>query len=362
MHVILLGAIGKASGQPAHHRIGWSGYVDAIIDDVAGMRDPLAAHHELIFGGVAKRVAHAAVIAGKANAAAHRLLKIGQLAVFNLRHRVDRHDQTEFTKLWVREGRRRGLGPDVKPFLAQHFADNRGALLGLVAAPAAPYDQRVAHFPLRPILICLTRQAWKVSRIESTCAQRSADVLATPEPEFWMPLYALDAIRPTLPVAGRCWIAPNAQIIGRVILGEDCGIWFGAVLRGDNEAITLGARTNIQEGSTLHTDMGSPLTIGEDCTIGHNAILHGCTIGAGSLIGMGAIVLNGARIGEGCLVGAGALVTEGKSFPDHSLIVGSPAKAIRTLDEAAIAGLRQSAAHYVANWKRFAGGLRPIED
>ena len=268
----------------------------------------------------------------------------------------------EFTKLWVREGRRRGLGPDVKPFLAQHFADNRGALLGLVAAPAAPYDQRVAHFPLRPILICLTRQAWKVSRIESTCAQRSADVLATPEPEFWMPLYALDAIRPTLPVAGRCWIAPNAQIIGRVILGEDCGIWFGAVLRGDNEAITLGARTNIQEGSTLHTDMGSPLTIGEDCTIGHNAILHGCTIGAGSLIGMGAIVLNGARIGEGCLVGAGALVTEGKSFPDHSLIVGSPAKAIRTLDEAAIAGLRQSAAHYVANWKRFAGGLRPIED
>ena len=177
-----------------------------------------------------------------------------------------------------------------------------------------------------------------------------------------MPLYALDAIRPTLPVAGRCWIAPNAQIIGRVILGEDCGIWFGAVLRGDNEAITLGARTNIQEGSTLHTDMGSPLTIGEDCTIGHNAILHGCTIGAGSLIGMGAIVLNGARIGEGCLVGAGALVTEGKSFPDHSLIVGSPAKAIRTLDEAAIAGLRQSAAHYVAKWKRFAGGLRPIED
>ncbi len=177
-----------------------------------------------------------------------------------------------------------------------------------------------------------------------------------------MPLYALDAIFPTLPPAGRYWIAPSAHIIGRVILGADCGIWFGAVLRGDNEAITLGARTNIQEGSTLHTDMGSPLTIGEDCTIGHNAILHGCTIGAGTLVGIGAIVLNGARIGSGCLVGAGALVTEGKSFPDHSLIVGSPAKAIRTLDAAAVAGLRQSAAHYVANWKRFAGGLRPIED
>ena len=177
-----------------------------------------------------------------------------------------------------------------------------------------------------------------------------------------MPLYELDGVRPSLPPPGRCWIAPNAQLIGNVIVGEDCGIWFGAVLRGDNEAITLGPRSNIQEGSTLHTDMGFPLDIAQDCTIGHNAILHGCSIGAGSLIGMGAIILNGARIGAGCLVGAGAVVTEGKSFPDASLIVGSPARAIRDLDEAAIERLKQSAAHYVANWRRFAAGLQVIEE
>jgi carbonic anhydrase/acetyltransferase-like protein (isoleucine patch superfamily) len=176
-----------------------------------------------------------------------------------------------------------------------------------------------------------------------------------------MPIYALNAIGPTLPPPGRFWIAPNAEIIGRVIVGEDCGIWFGAVLRGDNEAINVGARTNIQESATLHTDMGFPLVVGEDCTIGHNSILHGCSIGDGSLIGMGAIVLNGARIGAGCLVGAGALVTEGKSFPDRSLIVGSPAKAIRVLDEAAMERLKQSAANYVANWRRFAAGLHRLE-
>jgi carbonic anhydrase/acetyltransferase-like protein (isoleucine patch superfamily) len=175
-----------------------------------------------------------------------------------------------------------------------------------------------------------------------------------------MPIYALDGVNPVLPAAGRYWIAPNASVIGNVTLGEDCGVWFGATLRGDNERISLGARSNIQEGSTLHTDAGFPLDIGEDCTIGHNAILHGCTIGAGSLIGMGAIVLNGARIGAGCLVGAGALVTEGKEVPDHSLILGSPAKAIRMLDEAATARLRASAAHYVENWRRFAKGMIAI--
>jgi carbonic anhydrase/acetyltransferase-like protein (isoleucine patch superfamily) len=175
-----------------------------------------------------------------------------------------------------------------------------------------------------------------------------------------MPLYALNDRRPLLPVAGRYWIAPNASVIGDVALGEDCSVWFGAVLRGDNERITVGARSNIQEGSTLHTDLGFPLVIGEDCTIGHNAILHGCTIGEGSLIGMGAVVLNGAKIGRGCLVGAGALVTEGKSFPDHSLIVGAPAQAKRTLDEAAVASLLRSAAHYVENGRRFAAGLKPI--
>ena len=138
-----------------------------------------------------------------------------------------------------------------------------------------------------------------------------------------MPLYSLDGRRPTLPPEGFFWIAPNASVIGDVVVGLDVGIWFGAVLRGDNEPINIGARTNIQESCTLHTDMGSPLSIGEECTIGHNAILHGCAIGEGSLIGMGAIVLNGARIGRGCLVGAGALVTEGKTFDDHSLIMGS---------------------------------------
>ena len=176
-----------------------------------------------------------------------------------------------------------------------------------------------------------------------------------------MTIYALDGVGPVLPAAGRYWIAPTATVIGKVTLGEDCGIWFGAVLRGDNDRIALGARSNVQEGSTLHADLGFPLAIGEDCTIGHNAILHGCTIGAGSLVGMGAIVLNGARIGAGCLVGAGALVTEGKSFPDHSLIVGSPAKAIRTLDADAILRLRWSAAHYVENWRRFAARLTAIE-
>ena len=175
-----------------------------------------------------------------------------------------------------------------------------------------------------------------------------------------MPIYALNERRPVLPAAGRFWIAPNASVIGDVVLGEDCSVWFGATLRGDNERISIGARANIQEGATLHTDPGFPLDVGEDCTIGHNAILHGCTIGAGALVGIGAIILNGAKIGRGCLVGAGALVTERKEFPDHSLIVGSPAKAARTLDEGAVAGLARSAARYVDNWRRFAAGLVAI--
>ena len=176
-----------------------------------------------------------------------------------------------------------------------------------------------------------------------------------------MNVYTLNGVGPTLPAEDEYWIAPNATVLGKVILKKNASVWFGAVVRGDNEPIVIGARTNIQESSTLHTDMGSPLMIGEDCTIGHNAILHGCAIGEGSLIGMGAIVLNGARIGRGCLVGAGALVTEGKTFDDHSLIVGSPAKAIRTLNKEAAAKLRQSAAHYVENWRRFAVGMKPIE-
>jgi len=175
-----------------------------------------------------------------------------------------------------------------------------------------------------------------------------------------MPIYALADLVPQLPPAGRFWISPGAHVIGNVLLAEDVGIWFGAVLRGDNELIWVGARSNIQENAMLHTDMGLPLSIGSDCTIGHHAILHGCTIGDNSLVGMGATILNGAKIGRNCLVGANALVTEGKDFPDNSLIVGSPARAIRTLDDDAATRLTASAAGYVANWKRFAGELRQI--
>lgn len=176
-----------------------------------------------------------------------------------------------------------------------------------------------------------------------------------------MPLYALHDAEPATPPSGRCWIAPDAHVIGRVRLGIDVGIWFGAVLRGDNEPIEVGDGSNIQEGAVLHTDMGFPLTVGAGCTVGHGAILHGCTLGANTLVGMGATVLNGARIGANCLVGAHALVTEGKDFPDGSLIVGAPAKAVRALDTAAIDRLRASAVAYVENWRRFAAGLRRID-
>jgi carbonic anhydrase/acetyltransferase-like protein (isoleucine patch superfamily) len=175
-----------------------------------------------------------------------------------------------------------------------------------------------------------------------------------------MPLYALADHRPDVPDEDRYWIAPDAHVIGKVVLGEDVGVWFGAVLRGDNEPITIGARTNIQEGVMVHVDPGFPVSIGEGCTIGHHAIVHGCTIGDNSLIGMGATVLNGAKIGRNCLVGANALVTEGREFPDNSLIVGAPAKAIRMLDEAAAEVLRRSAESYVRNWRRFARDLKPI--
>ena len=175
-----------------------------------------------------------------------------------------------------------------------------------------------------------------------------------------MPLYALDGHEPQIPPKGECWVAPNADLIGKILLHKDVGIWFGAVLRGDNELIEIGEGSNIQEHCMLHTDMGFPLTVGQNCTIGHRAILHGCTIGNNTLIGMGAIVLNGAVIGDNCLVGAGALVTEGKVFPDNSLIVGQPAKAIRTLDEASAEKLRQSAENYVLNWKRYSAGLTRI--
>ena len=176
-----------------------------------------------------------------------------------------------------------------------------------------------------------------------------------------MPVYALEDRVPELPGEGEYWVAPDAHVIGRVRLAAGVGIWFGAVLRGDNEPIDIGAGSNVQEGAMLHTDMGFPMTIGVDVTVGHHAILHGCTVGDGALIGMGATVLNGAQIGAGCLVGANALVTEGKVFPDGSLIVGSPAKAVRQLDAAAMAALRDGARRYVLNWQRFRQGLRRVD-
>src|SRR5512136_1911932 len=154
-----------------------------------------------------------------------------------------------------------------------------------------------------------------------------------------MPIYELDGQAPEFPGEGEYWVAETAVLIGRVRLKEEASVWFGAVLRGDNEWIELGERSQIQDNATLHTDPGFPLTIGPDCVIGHNVILHGCSIGGRALIGMGAIVLNGARIGAGSLVGAGALVTEGKEFPERSLIVGSPARAIRSRDDAAVAAI-----------------------
>lgn len=174
-----------------------------------------------------------------------------------------------------------------------------------------------------------------------------------------MPIYELDGIAPTFSDMNSNWIAPDSHIMGKVTVGRDVGIWFGAVLRGDNERITIGDGSNIQEHTMMHTDPGMPLTVGEGCTIGHGAILHGCTIGDNSLVGMGATVLNGAKIGKNSLVGAGALVTEGKAFPDNSLIVGSPAKAVRTISNEEV--LRASAASYVANGKRFKAGLKRID-
>ncbi|MCU0904739.1 MAG: gamma carbonic anhydrase family protein [Tabrizicola sp.] len=171
-------------------------------------------------------------------------------------------------------------------------------------------------------------------------------------------IFALDGIAPTIdPTA---WVAPDASIIGKVVLEADASVWFGAQIRGDNEEIRVGAGSNVQENCVLHTDMGYPLTIGANCTIGHQAMLHGCTIGDGTLIGMGATVLNGAKIGKFCLIGACALITEGKEIPDGSLVMGAPGKVVRQLDETARARLLASAASYQANARRFRAGLTPL--
>lgn len=173
-----------------------------------------------------------------------------------------------------------------------------------------------------------------------------------------MPLYAIDGKQPVL--GTDIWVAPSADVIGDAHLADGANIWFGAVIRADNTPIIVGARSNIQENAMCHSDPGAPLTIGADCTIGHQAILHGCTVGNNVLIGMGAIVLNHAVIGDGCIVGAGALVTEGKVFEPNSLIVGSPAKAIRRLDGAAAATLKASAQHYVDKGKAYKAGLTKV--
>src|SRR5215203_6538812 len=173
-----------------------------------------------------------------------------------------------------------------------------------------------------------------------------------------MTIYALDGQAPEFPEPGTYWVAETAVLIGKVRLKQEASVWFGAVVRGDNEWIELGERSQIQDNTTLHTDPGFPITIGDNCVIGHNVVLHGCSVASNSLIGMGAIVLNGAKIGRNCLVGAGALVTEGKEFPDGSLIVGTPARVVRTLDEKTMQGIARAADNYVKRWQRYSKGLK----
>lgn len=176
-----------------------------------------------------------------------------------------------------------------------------------------------------------------------------------------MPLYKLGTRIPSVPQDGRYWIAPDAQVIGSVTLKTDANIWFGVVARADIDDIVIGARSNIQDGSVLHCDTGFPLVVGDDCTIGHSVILHGCRIGNNVLVGMGSTIMNGAVIGEGSIVGANALVTEGKVFPPHSMIMGAPAKVVRTLEEATVAAIGKGAEHYVENSRRFADKLERWE-
>ena len=173
-----------------------------------------------------------------------------------------------------------------------------------------------------------------------------------------MAIYELDGIAPRM--ADSAWVADSAQVMGNVVLAEDSSVWFGATLRGDTETITVGRGSNVQDGSVMHADIGYPLTVGDNVTVGHMVMLHGCTIGDESLIGIGATVLNGATIGKNCLVGAGSLVTEGKTFPDGSMIMGTPAKVVKTLTREQIEGLRRSAQHYVENAQRYRTGLKKI--
>tara|TARA_R110000868_G_scaffold161551_3_gene392098 strand:- start:13798 stop:14328 length:531 start_codon:yes stop_codon:yes gene_type:complete len=175
-----------------------------------------------------------------------------------------------------------------------------------------------------------------------------------------MAVYALGAVEPQLPAEGEYWIAPNAQVMGNVKLMRNASVWFNAVIRGDNELITIGENSNVQDGSVLHSDPGSPLTIEENVTIGHMVMLHGCTIGAGSLVGIGSIILNKTRIGKNCLIGANTLIAEGKDIPDNSMVLGAPGKVVRMLSDEQAAALRLSSDHYVQNWQRYARDMKQI--
>ncbi|WP_337187102.1 gamma carbonic anhydrase family protein [Phenylobacterium sp.] len=175
-----------------------------------------------------------------------------------------------------------------------------------------------------------------------------------------MAVYNLGNVTPELPNDDEYWIAPTAAVMGRVILKKNASVWWGATLRGDNDPIVVGEGSNIQDGSVLHTDTGSPLTIGRDVTVGHMVMLHGCTIGDGSLVGIGSIVLNGARIGKNCLIGAGALIPEGKEIPDNSLVMGAPGKVVRELSPEQASRIGLGAAHYVENWQRYRRELAAI--
>tara|TARA_A100001011_G_scaffold75518_1_gene77638 strand:+ start:24 stop:560 length:537 start_codon:yes stop_codon:yes gene_type:complete len=174
-------------------------------------------------------------------------------------------------------------------------------------------------------------------------------------------IYEIGTMRPTLPNTGDFWIAPNSFVIGNVIMKGATSVWFGTTIRGDNEIVTINDGTNIQENTILHTDLGFPIEIGKNCTIGHKAMLHGCVIEDNSLIGMGSTILNGARIAKNCLVGACSLVTEGKTFPENSLIMGSPAKVVRQLTEREIEGITKSALWYQENMRRFKSDMKAVK-
>ena len=176
-----------------------------------------------------------------------------------------------------------------------------------------------------------------------------------------MAIYELDGIRPTLPSSGNYWVAGNAQVMGNVIFKENASVWYGATVRGDNDPITIGENSNVQDGSVLHTDVGMPLVIGANVTIGHMVMLHGCTIGEETLIGIGSTILNGAKIGRNCIIGAHTLIPEGKEIPDNSLVMGAPGKVIKPVSDHQAQVIKMSALHYVENWQKHKASCKRID-